>query len=257
LYLLPVSVGQSLGFGNIPKYTSLFWVYLVCGVTLVVAYRLKTSTFGRAFLSIRENEIASEAMGVNTTRFKVWAFVIAAFFAGVAGGLYAHTLGVSLSPVDAGFQKSFDFIIMVVLGGLGSVSGATLAAIIVTLLPEVLRNFTVGAGTVLLVVGGAMLLFTGISLLLAKKSGRPLERRTKIAAGVGAMVAALGAIGPFVVPSWLGVEVNLGDFRMIIYALMLILMMIFRPKGLFGVHEVWERSTWSWLTSRFSRGGKV
>jgi branched-chain amino acid transport system permease protein len=254
IYMVPVSVGQSLGFGDIPKYTSLFWVYLVCCVTLVVAYRLKTSTFGRAFLSIRENEIASEAMGVNTTRFKVWAFVIAAFFAGVAGGLYSHTLGVSLSPVDAGFQKSFDFIIMVVLGGLGSVSGATLAAIIVTLLPEYLRGFIVETGTVLLVVGGLIGFFSGMRLILNKRSGRRLEGRTKVAAVAGGVLILLGIVGPHVMPAGLGGEINLGDFRMIIYALLLILMMIFRPKGLFGVHEVWDKAIWAWLTKRFTGG---
>lgn len=179
-------VGGSLGFTGLPKYTSLFWVYAVACVTLIVAYRLKVSTFGRAFLSIREDEIAAEAMGVNTTRYKVWAFVIAAFFAGVAGGLYAHTLGVGLSAESAGFQKSFDIIIMVVLGGLGSISGASFASVIVTLLPEWLRDVNVGG-------------------------------------------------------------VNLGDYRMIIYALALILMMIFRPQGLLGVYEVWERRAWSWL----------
>jgi len=186
LFELPGHVGGSLGFAGIPKYTSLFWVYLVACITLIVAFRLKQSTFGRAFLSIREDEIAAEAMGVNTTRYKVWAFVISAFFAGVAGGLFAHTLGVGLSPESAGFQKSFDIIIMVVLGGLGSISGATLAAAVVTLLPEWLRDVNLGA-------------------------------------------------------------VNLGDYRMIIYALALILMMIFRPQGLLGVHEVWEKATWGWL----------
>lgn len=254
-YKLPVAVGQSLGFGDIPKYNSLFWVYLMVCVTLVVAFRLKTSTFGRAFLSIRENEVAAEAMGVNTTRYKVWAFVIAAFFAGVAGGLYSHTLGVSLSPVDAGFQRSFDVIIMVVLGGLGSVSGATLAAVIVTLLPEYLRGFIVPVGGLLVVCGAVMLAGSGGKLGYLKKSGRPLPRRTAGVAVVGGVLMFTGLVGPHVLPKSLGAEVNLGDFRMIIYALLLILMMIFRPQGLFGVHEVWERATWGWLTRRFKKGG--
>lgn len=187
LFALPAAVGGSLGFTGIPKYTSLFWVYLVAGVTVFTAYRLKLSTFGRAFLSIREDEIAAEAMGVNTTRYKVWAFVIAAFFAGVAGGLFAHTLGVGLSAETAGFLKSFDIIIMVVLGGLGSISGAAIAAVIVTLLPEALRDIP--------------------------------------------------------------------QFRLIIYALALVLIMIFRPKGLFGVHEVWDRAEWRWVGRLLRRGG--
>jgi branched-chain amino acid transport system permease protein len=105
-----------------------------------VAYRIKNSTYGRAFLSIREDEIASEAMGVDTTKYKVRAFVVSAFFAGCAGALFAHTVGVQLNAGELGFVKSFDIIIMVVLGGLGSISGAMFAAIILTLLPELLRN---------------------------------------------------------------------------------------------------------------------
>jgi branched-chain amino acid transport system permease protein len=179
---MATGLGGALGFGNLPKYTSLFWVALFAGLTMLVAYRIKTSTAGRAMLSVREDEIAAEAMGVNTTRTKVWAFVLAAFFAGIAGGLYAHKLGVALGPVDAGFQRSFDIIIMVVLGGLGSISGAALAAVVVTLLPEYLRA--------------------------------------------------------------------VADYRMIIFALALILMMILRPKGLLGVREVWDADLWRSILRR-------
>lgn len=163
-------LGGSLGFSQTPKYTSLFWIVLAVSVMLVVAYRLKQSTQGRAFLSIREDEIAAEAMGVGTTRYKVRAFVVAAFFAGIAGGLYAHFK--SMNPNEVGFSRSFDFVIMVVLGGLGSISGAVIAAVLVSLLPEYLRF--------------------------------------------------------------------LADYRMMIWSLALVLMMIFRPSGLLGVREVWE-----------------
>lgn len=163
-------VGGALGFSATPKYTSLFWVTLLTCVTLIVAFRIKTSTFGRALLSIREDEIAAEAMGVNTTRYKVRAFMIAAFFAGVAGGLYAHFK--SMNPNEIGFSRSFDIVIMVVLGGLGSISGAAIAAVIVTLLPEYLRF--------------------------------------------------------------------LQDYRMIIWSLALVFMMLFRPTGLLGVREIWD-----------------
>src|SRR4029079_16703892 len=122
------ALGGSLGFSGLPYYTDLFWVYVFVTITLVVALRLKFSSLGRAFLSIRENEIAAEAVGVNTTRLKVRAFVLAAAFAGIAGGLFAHEIGTSLNPRELGFQKSFDVVIMVVLGGMGSVSGAVLAA---------------------------------------------------------------------------------------------------------------------------------
>lgn len=164
-------LGGALGFIGLQFYTTIFWVAFFVMLTLVVCFRLKRSSYGRAFLSIREDEIAAEAMGVRTTRFKVQAFVIAAFFAGIAGGLYAHEIG-SINAGELGFQKSFDVLIMVVLGGMGSISGATLAAIILTLLPELLR-----------------------------------------------VVA---------------------EYRMIVYALLLIIMMLVRPQGLFGIHELWE-----------------
>ncbi len=79
-------------------------------------------------------------MGVNTTRYKVRAFVLAAFFAGIGGALFAHEVGVTLNPKELGFQKSFDIVIMVVLGGMGSITGSIIAAVVLTLLPEALRS---------------------------------------------------------------------------------------------------------------------
>jgi len=170
--MIPPPVGGALGFGGVPKYTNLFWVYTILSITLVVAYRLKISSIGRAMISIREDEIAAQAMGVNIARQKVLAFVIAAFFAGVAGGLLAHEPGVIISPKDAGFQRSFDYVIMTVLGGRGSITGVMLAAAILTALPEFLRDFE--------------------------------------------------------------------QYRLIVYALLLIIMMLVRPQGLLGIHEVWD-----------------
>lgn len=262
---VPLSVGGSLGFGNVPKYTSLFWVYAAVVLTLIVAYRLKRSSTGRAMLSIREDEIAAEAMGVNTTYYKVWAFVIAAFFAGIAGGLYAHTLGISLSPNDAGFQKSFDIIIMVVLGGLGSISGATIAAIVVTFLPELLRTPDTLAK---FVVVGVPLLVVGISLFMlgggrkARSLGTepgvtsvtkvPMRDRSfpRFLIGLGTVIVVLGSLG-FVAPR---VGINLSDYRLIIFALALIIMMIARPQGLLGVRELWEGALYRPIV-RFFRPG--
>ena len=98
------------------------------------------SSFGRALLAIREDEIAAEAMGVDTTRSKVIAFVVSSAFAGVAGGLFAHYL-MYLHTNSFTFVKSFEIIIMVVLGGLGSISGAVLGAVLFIVLPEGLREF--------------------------------------------------------------------------------------------------------------------
>lgn len=167
------ALGGSAGLLNPPpQVTNLFWTYLFAAATILIAYRLKISSYGRALLSIREDEIAAESMGINVAKLKVRAFILAAFFAGIAGALYAHQPGNVLTPKDAGFIRSFDIVMMVVLGGLGSISGSVLAAIIVTLLN-----------------------------------------------------ADLTPLGPY---------------RMIIFALTLILVMIFRPQGLFGLREIWE-----------------
>jgi branched-chain amino acid transport system permease protein len=170
--LFPPPLGGALGFSGVPKYTSLFWVYAFVALTLIVAYRLKFSSIGRGMISIREDEIAAQAMGVNVTRWKVRAFVIAAFFAGIAGSLFAHESGIIISPKDAGFQRSIEAVIMVVLGGNGSISGVVLAAVFLTIVPELLRNFA--------------------------------------------------------------------EYRMIVYAILLIGTMLLRPQGLFGRREIWE-----------------
>jgi branched-chain amino acid transport system permease protein len=139
--LFPPPVGGALGFTGIPKYNNLFWVYFWLTLTVVAAWRIKHSSVGRAMISIREDEIASRAMGVNVTRQKVWAFILAAFFAGCGGSLYAHQFGANIDPRDAGFMRSFDYIISVVLGGNGSITGVMLSAAVLTWLPELLRQF--------------------------------------------------------------------------------------------------------------------
>ena len=132
------AVGGARGLGGIPGWANLFWVGLGVASVLVVARNLAHSTYGRALFAIRDDEVAAEALGVNTTSYKVLAFVIGAFFAGVAGGLFAHVLSY-LNPGSFTFIKSIEVIAMVVLGGMGSISGSVVAAILLTLLPEVLR----------------------------------------------------------------------------------------------------------------------
>ncbi len=182
------NLGGALGFFGAPRYLdpkNPFWIWLFVVVVLLVAYRLKTSSRGRQLLAVRENEVAAEAVGVPTTRVKVSAFVLSAFFAGIGGGLYAHELGNSLRPTDLGFQKSIDLVIIVVLGGMGSITGVVVAATALTILPEVFREFS--------------------------------------------------------------------EYRMICYALALVLMMILRPQGLFGLRELWELAPWRKV---FRRGGR-
>lgn len=126
------------GLPGIPNYTNLWWVELFMVLSVLVIWNMTKSNHGRALVSIRENEIAAEAMGVHTTYYKVSAFVIGAFFAGLAGGLFAHYLGY-ISPKSFDFMKSIEILLMVVLGGLGSLTGSVIAAIVLTGLPELLR----------------------------------------------------------------------------------------------------------------------
>jgi branched-chain amino acid transport system permease protein len=132
------AIGGARGLSGVPAYTNFFWVGLGVVAVVAVSYNLLHSTHGRAMLAIREDEIAAEALGVPTTRYKVMAFVVSAFFAGVAGALYAH-YDSYLNPSSFTFLRSIEIIAMIVLGGLGSVSGAILAAIVLTVLPEALR----------------------------------------------------------------------------------------------------------------------
>ncbi|MBQ9634425.1 MAG: branched-chain amino acid ABC transporter permease [Schwartzia sp.] len=176
-------VGGAAGFSGIPHLTTFPWVFFSMLATLFVIKNFVNSTHGRACIAIRENEIAAEAMGVNTTKYKVMAFTIGAAFAGVAGGLFAHIFYI-ITPLSFTFMQSFNYLIMVVLGGLGSITGAIAGAFVVTFISAILADWP--------------------------------------------------------------------EYRMIIYALALILLMFYRPQGLFGYMEITSLAPFK----RFGKGGK-
>jgi len=185
------AIGGARGLPGIPGWANFFWVGLAVVTVIVVSRNLAHSTHGRALFAIRDDEVAAEALGVDCTRYKVFAFVLGAFFAGLAGGLFAHYLSY-LNPQSFTFIKSIEVIAMVVLGGLGSISGAALAAVILTLLPEVLRPVSAVATD-------------GINAVLA---------------------------------TFTHARLPLKDYRLVLYALMLIVLMITRPQGLLGNREM-------------------
>lgn len=162
-------VGGASGFMGIPRLTTFTWAFFAMIITVFTIKNFINSTHGRACISVRENEIAAEAMGVDTTRYKVLAFTIGAAFAGVAGVLFSHYFYIA-HPGSFTFMKSFDILTMVVLGGLGSISGSIAGAILLTVLSALLAD----------------------------------------------------------IPEW----------RMIIYSVLLIILMIYRPQGLFGNKEL-------------------
>lgn len=196
------AVGGAAGFSSgevqgrlvpIPQLTTFFWVYLSVAVVVVFSRNLLTSTPGLTYFSVREDEVAAEAMGVGTTRIKVTAFVISAFFAGVAGALFAH-YDSYLKPDSFNFLRSIEIITMVVLGGTGSISGSVVGAVILVVAPEWLRVW-LGEFT----------------------------RR--------------GVIPP---------SISADLVRQLLYALLLIVLMLTRPQGLFGGREI----SFRWLLRR-------
>jgi len=134
------SVGAASGLKGIPKFTTLGWTFGLAALTIYVVAAVVNSTYGRGFIAVNDDEVAASSMGINPVKYKVTAFVIGAFFAGVAGGLYAHHKQF-LSPTGFDFLKSIDIVVMVILGGMGRTAGVVIAAIVLTLLPEVLRQF--------------------------------------------------------------------------------------------------------------------
>ena len=147
-----------MGLSHIPRYSSYTWVYILVIITILAIANLVKSRHGRAISSIRDNYIAAESIGIKVSRYKIMAFVIAAFFAGVAGVLYGHNLTI-LKPSDFDYNKSIEILVIVVLGGMGSIRGSVISAIVLTLLPELLRaadNFRMLLYAIVLIV---MMLF--------------------------------------------------------------------------------------------------
>ena len=183
--------GGPRGLGGIAPKTSFFSAELVAILTVIIFVNMIRSSHGRAFVAIREDEIAAEAMGIDTTRYKVLAFSVGAAFAGIAGGLFAHHQ-MFIDPRSFTFQRSIEILVMVVFGGLGSITGSIVAAGALTILPEALRG--------------------------------------------------------------------IAQYRMVVYALLLIGLMLVRPQGLFGTRELSDllgRGSSETKPSQMSRGQVV
>ncbi|WP_082789109.1 branched-chain amino acid ABC transporter permease [Desulfolucanica intricata] len=169
--------GGATGLAGIPRETSILIVYFIVIVTVWGMHRIQDSRFGRALVAIREDEIAAESMGINSLWYKIQAFAVGSFCAGVAGALYAHLLQY-LNPSDFGFSRSFEFLTFVVLGGLGSIPGTILGTTILTLAPEFLRivadyrMLIYGALMVLMMIFRPNGLLGGVSLRKTFFSGK-------------------------------------------------------------------------------------
>jgi len=158
--------GGALGLSGIPAKTHLWHIALALVVTLYVLWRIRGSRMGYAFEAIREDESAAKTMGINTTYYKLAAFVLGAAVAGVAGGLSAHFI-FFISPNDYGFSQAVDILVYAIVGGIGNFLGPVLGAWLITLIPEYLRSakpFGVGAGWETLFLNGLILLLVVLFL---------------------------------------------------------------------------------------------
>ncbi len=151
-----------LGLNGLPMLTNLWWIYLWVVITVYVCWKVKHSSLGRTMLAIREDEIAAECLGVPLARRRILAFALGAFFAGIAGGLWAH-LVTAITPGSFSVIMAFNLVVMVVVGGAGSITGAALAAALLTLVVEVLRPLeesleAYGISEVIMAIGLLMIL---------------------------------------------------------------------------------------------------
>lgn len=136
--LSDITRGKS-GISGLPPVTNIWWVYIVAAMTIYFVWRILHSAYGRSMLAVREDDLAAEAMGINVVGTKVLSFAAGAFFAAVGGSLYGH-LVTSINPNMFSYSMTFGLVLMLVIGGSGTISGAILGAVLVTLIPELFLN---------------------------------------------------------------------------------------------------------------------
>ncbi len=157
-----------LGINGIPSYSNSYWIYGWVIVTILVIRQIVNSRFGRSLMAIREDELAAEAFGTNLARMKLLSFVVGAFFAGIAGGLLAHLI-TAIVPWTFSFALTFEIVIMLIVGGMGSISGSILGATMLTVLKQVLKPIEETTG----IYGIVQLTFASILIItmIKKPSG--------------------------------------------------------------------------------------
>jgi len=156
-------------FSGVPPYATLWWVWGCTVLTVYVTWRLVRSAYGRRMMAVRDNEVAAQALGVSVMRSRLLAFCVSAFFAAIAGSLWAHFI-TSFSPKAFYFAETFSIITMLVIGGMGSVSGSIIGAVFVTVLSEILRNaergINLGFLTIPPVYGASQIIMSVIFVLV-------------------------------------------------------------------------------------------
>lgn len=239
-------IGGAYGMNVEPKAQFIWLVWLLAIICIAVCRNLLRTAHGLPFLAVREDEIASSAMGVNTAKVKVTAFIIGSAFAGAAGALFAHNEGF-ISPATFPMDLSFIVLTMVVLGGTGSITGSVAAGLLLFYFPEWLRGLKDAQGGPLTITGNWIVaaMAAAIGMIAAIKWISDHYHGTKMTRAAFYLGAIAGAVLlQFLLSMMLS---NIGSLatakyevqklRMIIFALMLIFLMLVRPQGVFGHHE--------------------
>ena len=163
-----VIINGALGITGTPKDSNFIIGFILVLLTVFVVLNLVNSRAGRAIMAIRDNRIAAESIGINVTKYKLYAFMISAFFAGIAGVLYAHNLSsLTATTNNFGYNMSITILVFVVLGGIGNIRGSVIAAVILTLLPEVLRSLNDYRMLIYSIVLILMMLFSSSPQMIA------------------------------------------------------------------------------------------
>lgn len=165
-------INGALGINGTPHDSNFVIAFIILFVTVVVSYNFVNSRTGRAVMSIRDNRIAAESIGINITKYKLITFGLTAFLAGVAGVIYSHNFS-TLQASKFDYNTSILVLVFVVLGGIGSIRGSVIAAVALTLIPELLRDTIVGDYRMLFyaIILISMMLFTSNKTLKDKLFG--------------------------------------------------------------------------------------
>src|SRR5690606_22519509 len=236
----------ALGFAGVPSQfgKSVWWTFGALAITVFVFARLKKGSYGRALQGIREDEIAAEAMGVNIAYHKVLAFIISAFFAGVAGGLWVSWVGTARLDLFL-FTLTFYFLVAISVGGTGSITGALIGTVLVVWVRQYgdpleqaypLSTWLVAGGVVLVVA--ALLGWLYRRGRRMQPAAHPIVVGAGVVGGLAALLALRGVFGAQRSSTWQGF-----GMRAIALSVLLVVIMIFKPAGIMGRREF----EWTWL----------
>lgn len=239
-----------------PNVTSIWMIWLLAFATIGVSRNLLKSVHGLGFLSIREDEIAATAMGVNVTRLKVTAFILGSAFAGAAGVLYAHQQSF-ISPDLFTMENSFIVLTMVIFGGTGSITGSALAGAVLFLLPETLRDLPNIPFPVVIAIAFAILITIGSLKSFVDNFHGPKGKKALLGlaiCGGGLVFIAIASVLLNLIPAIREHDPIRGaNLRLVVFAITLVSLMLFRPQGVFAQHEF----SWDWLFGLFRRFRKL